>query len=378
MTTGKERIEGILNKNKVEPYSWTTLIDAETRQGMSEDICNLHPFDFYRNIGCDILQLGDHGFWGTDDAVGSPARLVTPEINVKKTINSDGSEEITSESTWGQLTTVYQNGHPLKYPVGSIEELRVLKNIWSNSKYVEDTSENFESRLINIQQKIGDSGIYAHSLSPSPVQRLLEYEMGVINFNYLVADHPDEIKELLDIMHECRKQEYEILSRRTTIECIIPMENTSTAMISPEQYEKYSLPQLSDYVDIIHRYNKKAILHMCGHLNALLHIIKETGLDGVNALTPSPVGDTIIKDALDVLGEDIIILGGIFDPSVFQKEGVTPEEIWRTLDAMYTPDVINANLLLWIQADGIPTPYQNFIAVRDWFESKKENNSCLN
>ena len=55
---------------------------------------------------------------------------------------------------------------------------------------------------------------------------------------------------------------------------------------------------------------------MCGHVKNLLDQIKDTGLDGVHALTPPPTGDTPWELAMDVIGEDLIIIG-VFDPTIF-------------------------------------------------------------
>jgi hypothetical protein len=366
---GRERITNILNGRATDRLAWTTLIDEPTRLGMDESVRNLHPFDFYRMVGCDIMQFGDHGFYGTSQEVGLPCRLAEPDIETQAVVNTDGSEEIVRNTAWGNLKTILADGHPMKYPVETIGDLRVLKNIWANSSYIEDVSESFEKRLMKMENKIGEDGIYIHTLGPSPVQLLLEYEMGVMNFNYLLMDNPNEVTELLNIMHECRKQQYEILARRTSVECIIPVENTSTGMISPEQYEKYSLPQISDFVEIMHQYHKKAIIHMCGHLKALLPIIRKTGLDGINGLTPSPVGDTSVRDMLDVFGEDFIILGGILNSSVFHNESVSREKLWMELDNVFTPETRKANFLLWVQADGITTPLEKFITVGEWFNN---------
>ena len=46
---------------------------------------------------------------------------------------------------------------------------------------------------------------------------------------------------------------------------------------------------------------------MCGPVKNLLHQLKDTGLDGIRALTASPIGDTPAELALDVISEDLII-----------------------------------------------------------------------
>ena len=77
------------------------------------------------------------------------------------------------------------------------------------------------------------------------------------------------------------------------------------------------------------------------------------------------------RGSLDRLpGDGLIILGGILDGAVFQKERVTREEIWRTLDRIFTPRLRKAPFLLWLGADGLPTPLDRFLAVRDWVNNR--------
>ena len=366
--TGRQRLTNILNKKPIDRLAWTTLIDDIARSPMSEDVRNLHPFDFYRHIGCDIMQFGDYDLGEGKGALCLPWKLTTPQIQTIETTESDGSKMIQRNTKWGTLTTLFKYGYPVKHPVESIEELRILKNMWLNSRYEEDVSDNFERSLNHMEGKIGDDGIYSHIVDASPVQFFLEYETGVANFYYLMQDHPGEMIETLDIIHDRRKQEYEILARRTPVECVIPVENTSITMISPAVYEQLSLKQISDFVDIMHKHNKKAIVHMCGLLKGLLPIIKETGLDGINGLTTPPIGDVSFDGVLDMFGEDFIILGGGLDSTIVQKKDVSRKAIWDALDALYTPRIKQANFLLWVGADGQPATLERFLAVRDWVQ----------
>ena len=118
---------------------------------------------------------------------------------------------------------------------------------------------------------------------------------------------------------------------------MIPIENTSSTLISPDLYRTYSLPQIRDYVDVLHQHGKKAVLHMCGHLKALLPVVRETGLDGINAVTPPPVGTTFFEDVLDAYGEDFLLFGAILDPTVFHGPGVSHDQLRAFLDRLYTP-----------------------------------------
>jgi hypothetical protein len=243
--------------------------------------------------------------------------------------------------------------------------VRLARRLWEATSYEE--TEGHEASLARAEAAIGDSGIYALTVSPSPVQQLLELDMGLIAFYGLLQDYPREVEGLLEAMHAARRQEYEITARRTPARVIIPVENTSSTLISPSLYRRYSLPQLRDYVDLCHAHGKLAVFHMCGLLTHLLPVIRETGLDGINAATPPPHGDTTIEHVLDLCGDDFLLLGAVFDGSVLHDAQVTRERLRATLEALYTPRVRRARLLLWLAVDGLPTPLERFTAVGEWF-----------
>ena len=127
------------------------------------------------------------------------------------------------------------------------------------------------------------------------------------------------------------------------------------------------MPHQRDFVNAVHASGKVALLHMCGHVHALLDAIKETGCDGIHALTPPPTGDTPWEQALDVLGEGLIIVG-ILDPQIFILG--REEEIGPALERCITPRLRRASFVLWLGADGLPVPLSRFRAVQRWIERR--------
>lgn len=204
------------------------------------------------------------------------------------------------------------------------------------------------------------------------MQQLLELDMGLVNFYGLLQDYPSEVEGLLEAMQQARLQEWRMTVDVTPAPALIPVENTSSTLISPALYRRYSLPQLREVVEVCHGAGKLAVFHMCGWLRDLLPAIRETGLDGINAATPPPHGDTTVEQVLDACGEDFLVLGGILDGSVFQAPRVTREQLHAALEGLYTPRVRRANLLLWLPADGLPTSLERFELVQEWFARQRE------
>jgi len=365
--TGKERLNCILHKQPADRIPWCTLVDNTTRSVMSPEIRDMPVLDFYRYIGCDIACFGNYGLPG-ELSVKPPCRLVQPDVTNERATNPDGTTVNTTRTSWGTLTATFIKGHPIKHPVETIEDLRVLKKTWLHSCYEEAGTEAEESyaRLITA---LGDDGVYVYTFKPSPLQMLLEYDMGLVNAYALLADYPEEFSELLAIMHSRRIQEYEICARRMPCEAFMPVENTSTTMISPDIYEKFSLPQIKDLVDIMHRHNKKVILHMCGLIRDLLPLIKQTGADGINSLCQSPIGNTPFETALDVLGDDIIIWGGSLDDTLFHSpHSFSKANLEQYLARIMTPRIRKANFLLGVGGDGRETPVEHYLIVKEWME----------
>lgn len=365
--TGKERLTNLLENRPVDRPAWTTLVDDHTRSVMPPEWRAMPVLDFYRAIGCDFASFGNYGL-PPELCVPEPCRRICPQA--EETTQTKGNTTTTCTRTpWGELRAEWVDGRATRHRVQTLEDLRVLKAVWQNSRYEETPEAVVERQHDRVVAALGDDGVYVYAFTPSPVQDLLEFEMGIENFYALWAEHPEEVGELLDVMHARRREEFEIAGRRLPCRAVMLVENTSTTLISPALYERFSLPQLRDYGDILHRHGKRMILHMCGHIRALLPLIRRTGADGVNATTPPSVGNTRYEEVLDAMGENTLIWGGILDPTVFQASSVTREQLIRVLEEIFTPRLRRARFLLWLAADGLPTPVERFLAVRDGMRS---------
>jgi len=353
--TRRERINAILNKQLVDRLAWTTLVDGPTLGGLPAEIQGMSGIDFYRYIGCDIFLLN---CWGMQIGFSSPAFAWSEEVTVSS--RQDNGKAIHELQTpEGTLTSIYQGAHPIKYPVASLEDINLYRQIWENAEFTRQDDNQVYEKINTI---IGEDGIATRFWGPSTIPRLLEYDTGMMNFYYLLNDHPQEMEALINTIHERELKAFEILAQGPC-NVVILCENTSSFYISPDVYRKYNGPHVHDFVDIVHAAGKTAIIHMCGHVKNLLDQIKDTGLDGIHALTPPPTGDTPWELALDMIGEDLIIIG-VLDPTIFISGPL--EEIASALDALYTPRVRRSNFILCLGADGIPVPLERFQAVADW------------
>ena len=54
-------------------------------------------------------------------------------------------------------------------------------------------------------------------------------------------------------------------------------------LISPQMWDTYFRPMYRDYIDIAHRYGKKAFMHSDGHTLRIIPKLIDLGLDAMNA-----------------------------------------------------------------------------------------------
>jgi len=359
--TGRERLDAIMGRQPVDRLAWTVLVDDRTLRALPGPLRDLSGIEFSRHLGCDILQLEG---WGTDCGFASPA--LEWGGGVEELWRTDGEAQIRELHTGrGTLTSTWRGGHPQGFLVETLEELRAYRSAWERARFiVRDDRPAFD----RVNALVGDDGIVTRFWGPSPVPRLLELDLGLEAFTYLLHDHPAEMEALLALMGERFQEAYDALAQDL---CDVAMlvENTSTRYISPEVYCRYNRPDVHAFVHTMQAAGKCAIIHMCGHIRALLPHIRETGLDGVHALTPPPTGDTPWELALGAWGEEAIICG-VLDPTVFVLGPV--EAIGPSLDRLYTPRVRSAPTILLVASDGIEVPLERFEAVARWMERNGE------
>lgn len=358
--TGRERLTAILRRQPADRGAWTILVDGATLGGLPEALRGRWGLDLCAHLGCDAFLLDG---WGTPVGFAAPRLEWGPDV--REVIRQEGSRRVRDWVTpAGMLTAEWQNGHPVRYPVTTLAEVRSYRAMWERARYLPADDTAAHARLLEL---LGEQGIYTRFWGPSTIPRLLEYDMGMEAFYYLLNDHPDEVAALIRVMHEKELEAFRILATGPAASITL-CENTSTYYISPDVYRRFNGPHVRDFVDAVHAAGRIALVHMCGHVRQLLPLIRDTGLDGAHALTPPQTGDTPWELALDVLGDETVIIGAM-PPEVWVAGPLA--EIAPALDRLYTPRLRRAHFVLCLFADGVPVPLERFEAVARWMNAHR-------
>jgi uroporphyrinogen-III decarboxylase len=131
----------------------------------------------------------------------------------------------------------------------------------------------------------------------------------VADTHFLLCDHPQEMDELLAAMQQALLQSTEILCEHSPADILYLIEDTSTTLISPQQYHKYCFEHISEHAEIANQAGRSLFLHMCGKLKALLPDVAKLPVAGWEALTSPPVGDTRFPEARNALPGKCLVGG---------------------------------------------------------------------
>jgi len=246
-----------------------------------------------KELGCLI--------WGTNvDPTESTNNFV--EIVEK---NQDDGLHIEYRCSAGTLTEVRIDKQIIKHKVSNPKELSILIKMWQNTS-IAPATEKFD--MVKQQDKNKWPVLVSHNQA-SAVQHMLQHETGVADFWYLLMDSTDLIEEAMDVWQQNLQKKYQIM-QTVPADGWYQAENTSTTMISPAYYEKYSLEHMRCFADSARKANCRSLVHMCGLLHNIMPLIKQTGMNGIHNLTPPTIGDTPFEYAYDLMPDDFLALGG--------------------------------------------------------------------
>jgi uroporphyrinogen-III decarboxylase len=173
----------------------------------------------------------------------------------------------------------------------------------------------------------------AVSIGESPLMHFVEHLAGVAEAHYLLLDYPDEVNELFEAMHRYLLARCKLLAEEHPADLLYMIENTSTTLISPGQYEAYCLKHIRAYEAAVKAYGRDLCLHMCGKLKDLFPALSTLRADAFEAFTAPPVGDTTLLDGRRAC-PDTCLVGGTSAVTWTKSAAEIIAEIKTSLDEL--------------------------------------------
>ena len=144
----------------------------------------------------------------------------------------------------------------------------------------------------------------------------MNYWMGVENTIYASYDFEDELEECVQKINDNVLEQVKMMAAEFSAPVIIMGVNFSSDVQSPSFFSRWSKDFYAKAYEIIHENGKKVAVHVDGKLKGAIKMMKDIGVDCIDAVTPGSVGGCSPAEARAEAGNDLILSGGI------------PNELW--------------------------------------------------
>lgn len=216
------------------------------------------------------------------------------------------------EAPVGKLSCILQGNtsnsgvYPRKWWITSEEDMK--KAIWIE----EHTDWRWNDETYRqIYARWGNNGAPNFCFPRPSTQNLIVETMGTEEAIYAIYDYPETVEKYFKVLDESHERLINVINSQNKIEIINFGDNIHGGILPPGLFKKYVLPIYQKRNELLHKSGKFTHAHWDGDVKPLLSYLKETGLDGIEALTPKPQGDVTLEEMKEAVGGNMILLDGI-------------------------------------------------------------------
>ena len=213
-------------------------------------------------------------------------------------------------------------------PLGRIERIRVWEDdsySWAIGDWGVDSADQLEILgyalanrrfrfLTDRYQKwvdcIGDSGVCYVPLGYSGMGHLLNYWMGIERTMYAVCDRPDLVRTVVDTINHNNLDLIDVIAE-SPCKFTLMGDNFSGDIQPPSFFHEWSKGYYTEAIRHLHKAGKYVAVHIDGRLSGAIEMIRSTGADCADAVTPTPLGDLEPRRCREEAGPDFIMSGGV-------------------------------------------------------------------
>lgn len=213
-------------------------------------------------------------------------------------------------------------------PSGSIQRTRIWSeqtyawaiNSWgvSDADDMRTLAESFAGRRFTPHwdryrkwcDAVGDVGVVYMTTGYSGVGHLMNYWMGVEETIYASVDMPDALAQAVETINASQLELVDLLCEGPG-EVVIMGDNLSSDIQPPAFFDRWSRPFYVEAIGRLHAAGKCAALHIDGRLRGAIDMVRRTGADCGDAITPRPLGDLTAAECRQEAGPDFILSGGV-------------------------------------------------------------------
>jgi Uroporphyrinogen decarboxylase (URO-D) len=253
----------------------------------------------HREMGCGLYLAPTEPFLITFDC-DSERRVEPPHtITIHHTPHGDLREVITDipeALTWDHTE------HLLR----SEQDLPALQWLVEHMRYEPDL-EAVERR----DAITGEIGVPVVCAPRSPLARLFVVWAGIEAASLALFAAPDAMRHLLETLDSKDDAAYELCKRAPSPLVMIP-DNLSADVWGPAFFREHAGEVYRRRATELREAGKIVVTHLDGRIRGLIGAVAETGIDGIEGLTPAPLGDLDVEQLREAARRpDTVLWGGI-------------------------------------------------------------------
>jgi len=275
-------------------------------EGLPAPFTGMDLYEVYRELGCSARLYEFNSCF---------KRIEHPSVKVTEA-NLNGTDiETIIHTAVGKQTIITRKTSSSPYPITIKREVETEEELKVATWREENATWEWEQgQFDELKNKVGDLGAPTMYMPRMNIQCLYIEKMGVEKGIYALYDWTDTVEAFFRALEENHDRLIDIINA-SPIEIINFGENVHAGTLSPDLFLKYHLPACQRRCERLHSAGKFVCSHWDGDTGPLLPYAKETGLDGIEAITPEPQGDVTLEEMKVGLGDDMFLLDGI--PAIY-------------------------------------------------------------
>jgi hypothetical protein len=318
MATTRERLLAIMAGRSPDRIPWVPRLklwyDAHERQGTLPDR--------YRGLSRREIEA--------DLQLGAPARdgrIFRSELrDVETRVHTEAGCLVTEYVTpRGTVSTTHRRsdtldaagiqGREMGFLIQGPDDYGPVEFLIERTEII-PTYDDYEA----YEAEIGDDGVPLVSIGQDPMSEFLLELAGYNTAYYHLHDYPELVHHLLGVLNE-RAQVVQQVALDSPARLIMQGEHFHTQFTPARLFGKYMVPYYQPFAERMRERGKTLVCHADADTTHILALIKEAGFAMAECFVTAPMVSMTLARARQILGDDVIIWGGI--PSVMLCDPVT-------------------------------------------------------
>jgi len=245
-----------------------------------------------------------------------------------------------------ELKEAAGTGARVEYPFRGAQDFDALQYLFDHAVVVDDAE-----AYCRFVDSIGEDGIALPFTGTLPAHQLMLSWMGYEGFYYAMADHPARVERLIGALTE-RQREILALARRCPADAIEVGANYDEHITPPPVFASLFAPFYREARATLEAAGKILVIHGDGDMDGLLPMLRDCGIQVVEALTPAPMTGIRMRRVRQEWEGAVTLWGGL--ASVALTRAFTEEEFEAYLEDLFDAVAPGDRFILGF-GDNVPT-----------------------